>query len=207
MIADVGKGHDGTRLADVNGDGLMDVVTGCEQSGDILVCLHPGHKVVRSTWPQVVAGKCPGVEDAVFADLDADGAVDVVASCESNQVIVCWAPKKKEDYLDATKWKQEPIPAAKGGPMMFCVPAQMYGKNGVDLIVGGKLGAGIYWLEAPANPRDLSGYKQHEIAKGRWIMSLFWADMDGDGDNDICYTDRPLLAWLENPGRCPWSME
>ena len=115
VISDLGDGHDGTRIADVNGDGLTDVVTGCEESGHVLVCLHPGHDKVHAKWPQVVAGNCRLVEDAVFVDLDADGATDVVASCESNQVIVCWAPKKKEDYLISAKWNQEPIPAAKGG--------------------------------------------------------------------------------------------
>ena len=37
------------RMADVNGDGLLDLVTPWEEGGVIRVCLHPGSKKLRST--------------------------------------------------------------------------------------------------------------------------------------------------------------
>src|SRR5688572_13962772 len=42
IIDDGLKGADGVRLADVNGDGKLDVITGWEEAGAIRVCLHPG---------------------------------------------------------------------------------------------------------------------------------------------------------------------
>src|SRR4051794_35628148 len=48
---------DGTRLADVNGDGRPDVTTGWEEGGTIRVCLHPGKEKVRAKWPGVSVGK------------------------------------------------------------------------------------------------------------------------------------------------------
>ena len=46
-------------------------------------------------------------EDAVFVDLDNDGAVDVISCCEgkTKSVFVHWAPRDKDKYLDAAAWK------------------------------------------------------------------------------------------------------
>src|SRR5688572_24185011 len=81
-IDDTSKGADGVRLADVNGDGLPDIATGWEQGGLTRVYLHPGNAKVGVAWPVVTVGRATSVEDAVFADLDGDGAVDVVSCCE-----------------------------------------------------------------------------------------------------------------------------
>src|SRR5262245_13741675 len=69
------KGSDGVRFRDVNGDGLPDCVTGWEQSGVVTVCLHPGLKAVKEPWPNVRFKSSGNVEDAVFVDLDNDGAI------------------------------------------------------------------------------------------------------------------------------------
>jgi hypothetical protein len=201
------KGSDGVRFRDVNGDGLPDCVTGWEQSGTVSICLHPGHKTVREPWPNVRFKSSPAVEDAVFVDLDADGALDVITCCEGGQraVIAHFAPRDPKDYLDASKWQIGPITAAKGQLWMFCQPLDIDGKNGVDLVIGAKSrGATISWLEAPANPRDLEAWKLHAMSPAGWIMSLVARDMDADGDQDILLSDRQGklrgARWLENPG-------
>lgn len=207
-IDDSSRGADGARLADVNGDGLMDIATPWEEGGLIRVCLNPGYSRVQEKWPAVTVGKVGSPEDAVFVDLDGDGSLDVVSCCEGKVKTMCvhWAPKEKEAFLDSSSWKTEPIPVTEvAGSWMFCVPAQIDGKNGVDLVAGSKdRGAQIGWLESPENPRDLRKWKWHPIRKAGWIMSLFATDMDGDGDLDILATDRKGSArgcfWLEHPG-------
>jgi len=144
----------------------------------------------------------------VFADLDGDGATDVVSCCEGSvsSMFVHWADSKKSNYLDPTAWKTEVIPVTeKARRWMFCLPLQVDGKRGIDLIAGAKKpNAEVGWLESPANPRDLSGWKWHTIYKAGWIMSLFAIDVDGDGDQDVVTTDRKGASrgchWLENPG-------
>ena len=170
----------------MNGDGLADITTGWEEGGRIRVYLNPGPKKAKAEWPAVTVGQVYSPEDAVFADVDGDGSVDVVSSCEGRErtVFIHWAPPKKDQYLNPTAWQTEAIPVSeKQQSWMFCLPLQMDGKNGVDLIAGSKGGnAEVGWFESAANPRDLHHWQWHPIYKAGWIMTLLNRDLDGDGD-------------------------
>ncbi len=210
-IDDSSRGADGVKLADVNGDGLADITTGWEEGGITRVYLHPDAAKVTSRWPVVTVGRTPAVEDAVWADLDSDGAVHVVTCCEGNtrSLFVHWAPGEKTDLLSAEAWRQEAIPAAKDRMQwMFAQPLDVDGRHGIDLVAGGKgQDAQLGWLESPADPRRLDDWRWHPICAVGWIMSIVRSDMDGDGDTDILITDRRGPArgcrWLENPGKGP----
>jgi len=201
------RGADGVRLADVNGDGLADITTGWEEGGTVRVYINPGAAKSKGNWPAVTVGRTPSIEDAVFGDLDGDGAVDVISCCEgkTRKMFVHWAPKGAGDYLDADKWVQEPIPESVGRMMwMFGVSVQLDGENGRDVVAGGKGGSQLGWFEGSDNARDLGSYKWHAISPVGWVMSIILHDMDGDGDNDALITDRKGAMrgcrWLENPG-------
>ena len=218
IIDNNSRGADGAKLADVNGDGLMDITTGWEEGGLTRVYLNPGPAKAKEKWPYVTTGQTPSVEDAVFIDLDQDGAVDVVSSCEggSQSIFVQWAPKNKEEYLNQSQWQSEVIPISKGlTRWMFCIPMQVDQKYGPDLVAGSKApNAQIGWFEVPKDARNLIAYKWHTISPAGWIMSLRSVDMDGDGDQDILTSDRKGdlrgCRWLENPGltdeqKKPWK--
>lgn len=202
------RGADGVRLADVNGDGLPDIATGWEEGGAVAVYLNPGPRKSTQRWPTVTVGSVRGVEDAVFADLDNDGAIDVVSCAEGKQntVYVHWAPKSKSQYLQGSAWKSEVFPTSAGRRWMFALPMDINGDGRMDLVVGSKnRNAMVGWLENPSNARQTSDWKLHELAPASWIMSLRSVDVDGDGDLDIVYSDRfgtqPGLFWLENPNQ------
>ena len=209
-IDDSSRGADGVRLADVNGDGLPDVATGWEEGGRVRVCLHPGPHHIKQPWPAVTVGAVASPEDAVFADLDGDGAIDVVSSCEgkTRSLFVHWAPREAERLLDAAGWQTEAIPAARNvQSWMFCLPLQVDGRNGLDLVCGSKnRGAGSAGLSLQ-NSRDLAAWVWHPIDEAGWIMSLEAIDVDADGDLDIVASDRKGarrgVRWLENPGTGP----
>ena len=156
------RGADGVRLADVNGDGLMDIATGWEQGGVVRAYLNPGPAKAKAPWPAVTVGKVRSAEDAVFADLDGDGAIDVVSCCEGRvrSVFVHWAPKERAKYLDPAAWETQAFPAVQGKQLwMFAVPLQVDGEHGIDLVIAAKGGgAQIAWLRAPKNPRDLAAW-------------------------------------------------
>jgi hypothetical protein len=211
VIDDSSQGADGVKLGDLNRDGLPDIVTGWEEGGLSRVYLNPGPSQAKFTWPAVTIGRTPSVEDAVFVDFDDDGTLDVVTCCEGKErtVYVHWAPHRREDLLSAEKWQQAPLPTSQGRMQwMFAWPMQIDGKNGVELVAGGKgEGAEIGWFELPANARDLSKCRWHAMSPVGWVMSIWQSDMDADGDVDVVvsdrYGERRGCRWLENPGHGP----
>jgi len=217
------KGADGVRMLDANGDGLLDIATGWEQGGVTRIYLNPGHAKAGEPWPAVTVGKTTDVEDAVLVDLDGDGAMDVVSCMEgkTKRMSVHWAPQEGDRYLDPSAWTTETLPAAdQWSRWMYCVPMDVDGKNGIDLVAGGKASnknasdTAVGWFESPADPRKLADWKFHKISDAGWIMSIVPTDMDRDGDIDLLISDRygPLKGcrWLGNPGgadaiRGPWK--
>lgn len=208
VIDQSSRGADGVRLLDVNADGRLDIATGWEEGGRIRAYLNPGGAGVRRPWPAIDVGRVATPEDAVFVDLDRDGAIDVVSACEGTErtMFVHWAPRGPSDYRKAEAWTTQPLPAsANRMQWMFTTPLQVDGRNGVDLVSGAKNeNATVGWFEAPANARDLASWIWHPIYDAGWIMSIEPVDMEGDGDQDLVVSDRvgpgSGTLWLENPG-------
>lgn len=213
IIDNSSRGADGTKLGDVDGDGLLDVTTGWEEGGATRIYLNPGPARAKMPWKSVTVGSTASAEDAVFADLDGDGNLDVVSSTEGNsqRVFIHWSPDSAKRF-DSSAWQQEVFPATdRLTRWMFAEPLQVDGRNGIDLVLGGKAPkepssarSALGWLEAPARPRDVAAWNWHPLVDVGWIMSIVPEDMDGDGDADLLCSDRfgqtRGVFWLENPG-------
>ncbi len=210
------SGSDGVKMADVNGDGFPDLVTGFEEDGVSRIYLNPGHDQVKKQYWKYVELPSPDVEDALLVDLDNNGITDLVTASEgaTNQIMFHWAPDDPADYLDASKWVTQTVPAVKGlSAWMFAVSADMDRQHGMDLVIGSKRRQGdsgddkavIGWLKCPADPRDVSQWSFHPLSRAGWTMSVILHDMNGDGLEDILVSDRRNstqtgVRWLENPG-------
>lgn len=215
-IDDTGKGADGARFGDLNGDGLPDIVTPWEEGGVVRAYLHPGFPNAREKWPAVTIGNVKSPEDAVFVDLDGDGNLDVISSTEGNDrsIYFHWAPKRERLLLESA-WVTAPLSAAKDRMRwMFAAPNDIDGKNGIDFFAGGKRpDAAVGWFEAPLEARNVDGWQWHPLREVGWLMSLIPVDMDGDGDTDLLLSDRMGtkrgILWLEHPGHDsvhgPWK--
>ena len=207
-VDDTGKGADGVKLGDINGDGRPDLVTGWEEGGEVRVYINPGPDRIHALWPRVTVGKAPDAEDALFVDLDGDGTLDVVTCAEGRTKTLFWHrfEGKGDDLLDPGKWTTVALPTS-GAPQLWMQAAAMDvdGRNGPDLIVGSKLkGGALGWLEAPAGPKDREVWTFRPLREAGWIMSIELHDMDRDGDRDVVFSDRrgprSGVFWMENPG-------
>ncbi|MFT5523960.1 MAG: hypothetical protein ACI9HK_001909, partial [Pirellulaceae bacterium] len=131
-IDDSSRGADGIRLADFNGDGRQDMVTGWEEGGKVRLYLNPPSDKIKEPWPAVTVGNVASPEDAVAADIDGDGEIDVLSSCEggNRSLYIHWAPERKK-LLQKDAWKTELLPVTAGTQSwMFALPMQIDGENG-----------------------------------------------------------------------------
>ncbi|KAA5544425.1 VCBS repeat-containing protein [Roseiconus nitratireducens] len=215
-IDDQFKGADGVRLADFNGDGLQDVVTGWEESGLVRLYLHPGADAVTDRWPAVTVGRAPSPEDAVACDIDGDGKLDVLSCHEGKhrQAIVHWndAPDNStEQLLRREHWNSDQFPQLDGIQWMFALPLGeidsrrciAIGSKGKDASITLLVAPSDVADETPQAKRDLNRWTAIRLRPVGWIMSLRARDMDDDGDLDIVFSDRKgparRVGWLEQP--------
>jgi len=206
-IDDTSIGADGVRMADVNGNGRLDIATGWEEGNLVRIYLQPELDKIRLPWPMVTVGEVASPEDAFFADLDGNGAMDVVSACEGRErtMYVHWAPEDPADYLDESAWTTKAITASRDKcQWMYGRAHDMNGNGRLDIVAGAKNeGAEIGWFESPPNPRDMDAWQWHGLASAAWIMSIEAADIDGDGRVDIVYSERrgdtPGVYWFRAP--------
>ncbi len=185
VIDNSSRGADGVRMAG------LDIVTGWEEGGVVRTYRYPGASKARDPWPATTIGEVGSPEDALFADLDGDGHLDVVSASEgtTKRLQIHWAPN----------WKVDVIPAS-AGRMQWMFSAWTEGR----LWSGGKnQGAELGWWQIPKDARAIAEWKWHGVRPVGWIMSIIPHDMDGDGDADILFSDRrgprSGVYWLENP--------
>ncbi len=214
-IDDSSFGADGVRLADIDGNGLVDITSPWEEGDEVRVYLHPGEQAVRDRWPALTVGKVGDPEDSFFADIDGDGVMDVVSACEgtTRSMFIHWAPIDRQELSNPAAWSTDVLPASVDvARWMFAFAMQVDGKNGLDIVAGSRGENGsIGWFEAPADARDVEAWQWHPLYKAGWVMTLSPYDVDRDGDFDIVGTDRRGpgrgALWLENPGADEGSSE
>lgn len=202
------RGADGVKLADVNLDCWLDIVTGWEEGGEVRLYVNPGPARAREPWSHVTVGKVRNAEDAAFCDLDGDGRLEVV-SCTEGQTRTVFRHRfmgQAGDLLSPSDWQTEAFPVTiRVQAWMQAAALDLDGLYGTDLLLASKNADGaVGWLQSPRSPGDLAAWQYHRLRDAGWVMSLTPRDMDGDGDPDVVFSDRKGprtgVFWLENPG-------
>ena len=210
VIDDSYSGADGVDLVDIDDDGDADAVVGWEESGVLLLHQNPGPALVRAPWGHTLisGGLAVGkIEDARFADFDADGVVDAVVSATekgSDRVGIHWLLQPGQPHSEVA-WQGTWLDQSLRYPFLKVAIGQVDGHGANDIVAGskskGKAG-GLVWYEAPAapGPDNADQWRSHFIDQIDWIDSLVITDINGDGRNDLLLNYWNKLLWYENLG-------
>jgi len=196
-------------IADVNGDGHLDVIVAAEL-GHLTYIQNPGGLHRMMTWARLILPMTEGRGSYIrvfLADLDGDGRPEAIAPNKGAQrpgpddfarLTAVSIFKVVGDPLDADGWTE--VELGRYSVPQNAEPVDLDGDGDVDIVVGSR---GENRLVVFENVGDGSlDFREHAItidgvsAAG---FNLEYADLNQDGRLDIIGRADGALYWLEHP--------
>lgn len=212
------RGGDGLAIADLDGDGIEDIVTAQEDSNHLRVAYgteDPGIWVLRTIAQGTQVG---AVEDVAIGDLNQDGSPDLVAACEDAHLIYLENPGTGNETRNS-QWRYLiPSVTRNRGAWLRVFVADVNGDGLPDITAANKGGADIVrpGVEAPANgatslflvnanPLDDHAWTEQVLFREGIPNTAVPFDFDRDGDLDVLAAKRVRqeLILVENLGTKP----
>ncbi len=202
-------------VADINHDGLEDVFVGSS----------------RETLPQVFLQKTNGkfqalaqkafVQDSIYeeidaqwADINADGHLDLVVAEGGNQYVGASPYNQPRAYLNDGKGNLQALPDAFKDIFLLASSIEAFdftGDGKVDLFVGARAVAGSYGKmprsyllqnDGKGHFKDVTATYSKELLSEGLVKNAELADLDKDGDKDLLLSmEWDGIYMLENQGK------
>ncbi len=182
-------------VADVDGDGLPDILGGSAAGAEVAWWRNLGGS--PPAWSKsTIDDDVPGAHDVVGADLDGDGDLDVVGVSFEDDEILWW----RNDGGAGTNWQKFVIATGFDYPTKVAVAdidrdgdLDLYGVAWHDRQIA-------WWRNDGGDPVEWTGAVIGEnFAGAHWVHA---ADIDDDGWIDVigAAMDLGQLAWWRNDG-------
>ncbi len=203
-------------VADVNGDGFLDIIGACELA-HLIYFQNPGVDIRTAKWERLIP---PITKDrgsfirVFFADFNEDGVPEVTAAnkgsqagnpADSEPTPISWY-EITGDPLNAANWVEREL--TKVNVPINAEPFDLDQDGDLDIIAGSRGERRIFWFENKGGS-DIS-FHEHEIRVGNPSQHEFghvtgfnmdYYDFNKDGRMDIVVMDwiNRSLIWLEQP--------
>ena len=182
-------------VADVDGDGDLDVLSASAYVFDTLVSWYENEAGDGTSWtPRTIATDANTAVSVFAADVDGDGDLDAVSTALQFDEVV-W---HENELGDGTSWTSHTITTASDSPRSVFA-ADVDGDGDLDLLVASGYDDKIAWYENLGG--DGASWIPSTISTAAdGAVSVFAADVDGDGDLDALSASSSdnAIAWYEN---------
>ena len=188
--ASYATGGDGLAGADLNGDGLLDLISAGFDRKDVSATLNLGNG--RFHAPRVYAGATQGIAYLTrSADVDNDGQADVVAATTSGLLNVFLHGKRGALELP-------PIKSA-GGPIKSLALSDVNGDGNVDVVGGSFPDDNIFVMDGTGDGH-FEAPTYYNNGSGAAVLGVAVGDVTGDGKPDIVSNTFAAISVLPNTG-------